>query len=50
MTEALDRYKYADAARVLYEFAWDEFCSFYVEMVKNAAPGRTAAAGRPSGC
>jgi len=34
-TEALDRYKYADAAKVLYEFAWDEFCSFYVEMVKS---------------
>jgi valyl-tRNA synthetase len=31
---ALDEYRYADAARVLYGFAWDEFCSFYVEMVK----------------
>jgi len=35
VTECLDRYQYADAARVLYEFAWDEFCSFYVEMVKS---------------
>ncbi len=34
MTEALAEYRYADAARMLYEFAWDEFCSFYVEMVK----------------
>ncbi len=34
MTEALEGYRYADAARVLYDFAWDEFCSFYVEMVK----------------
>ena len=33
-TAALDEYRYADAARVLYGFAWDEFCSFYVEMVK----------------
>jgi valyl-tRNA synthetase len=32
--KALDSYRYADAARYLYEFAWDEFCSFYVEMVK----------------
>ncbi len=31
---ALDEYRYADAARVLYGFAWDEFCSFYLEMVK----------------
>jgi valyl-tRNA synthetase len=35
VTDALDEYRYADAARVLYDFAWDEFCSFYVEMVKG---------------
>ncbi len=35
MTEALEGYHFADAARVLYDFAWDEFCSFYVEMVKT---------------
>ena len=34
-TDALAEYRYADAARVLYGFAWDEFCSFYVEMVKG---------------
>ena len=34
-TEALEAYRYADAARVLYDFAWNEFCSFYVEMVKS---------------
>ena len=41
MTEALEGYRYADAAGVLYDFAWDEFCSFYVEMVKTrlARPG-----------
>jgi valyl-tRNA synthetase len=33
-TEALERYRYADAARTLYDFAWNEFCSFYVEMTK----------------
>jgi valyl-tRNA synthetase len=31
----LDEYRFADAARTLYDFAWDEFCSFYVEMVKG---------------
>jgi valyl-tRNA synthetase len=35
VTEALEGYHFADAARVLYDFAWDEFCSFYVEMVKT---------------
>ncbi len=34
VTEALDGFRYAEAARTLYDFAWDEFCSFYVEMVK----------------
>lgn len=34
VTEALEAYRYADAARVLYDFAWNEFCSFYVEMTK----------------
>jgi valyl-tRNA synthetase len=33
-TDALAEYRYADAAKTLYGFAWDEFCSFYVEMVK----------------
>jgi valyl-tRNA synthetase len=33
-TEALERYGFADAARALYDFAWDEFCSFYIEMAK----------------
>ena len=35
VTEALAEFKYADAARALYDFAWDEFCSFFVEMVKG---------------
>ena len=34
VTESLDQYRYAEVARVLYDFAWDEFCSFYIEMVK----------------
>jgi valyl-tRNA synthetase len=34
VTDSLENYHYADAARQLYDFSWDEFCSFYVEMVK----------------
>jgi len=33
-TEAFEAYRYADAAKTLYDFAWDEFCSFYVEIAK----------------
>jgi valyl-tRNA synthetase len=35
VTVALEEYRIADSARLLYDFAWDEFCSFYVEMVKG---------------
>ncbi|MEM6472616.1 MAG: valine--tRNA ligase [Planctomycetota bacterium] len=34
VTQGLDRFKFAEVARVLYDFAWDEFCSFYVEIAK----------------
>jgi valyl-tRNA synthetase len=33
-TRALDEYRFAEAARVLYAFAWDEFCSAYLELCK----------------
>src|SRR6476646_1597534 len=33
-TDALEHYRFADAARTLYDFAWNEFCSFYLEMTK----------------
>ncbi len=46
VTSALAEYRYADAARELYRFAWDDFCSFYVEMVKArfAVPEQRAVA------
>ncbi len=34
VSEAIDGYHYSDAARLVYDFAWDEFCSYYVEMAK----------------
>jgi len=48
VTEALDAYRYAEAARTLYDFSWDEFCSSYVEMVKGRLqdPARRAVAQR----
>jgi len=48
VTEALESYRYADAARALYGFAWDDFCSFYIEMTKArfAVPEQLATAQR----
>ena len=34
VTNDLEHYRYADASRTLLGFAWDEFCSFYIEMAK----------------
>ena len=35
VTESLENYKFSEAARALYDFAWDDFCSFYVEISKS---------------
>ena len=34
VTECTEHYRFAEASRILYDFAWDEFCSFYVEIAK----------------
>ena len=34
VTAALEAYKFADVARLVYEFAWSEFCDWYIEMSK----------------
>ncbi|MFG0255217.1 MAG: class I tRNA ligase family protein, partial [Rhodopirellula sp. JB053] len=34
VSDGIDRYQYSDIAAILYNFAWDEFCSFYVEIAK----------------
>lgn len=35
VAECYESYQYADAVRAVYDFAWDEFCSFYVEILKE---------------
>ncbi len=34
VSEAIGGYHFSEAARLAYDFAWDEFCSYYVEMAK----------------
>ena len=34
VSDAINQYHFAEASRILYDFAWDEFCSFYVEIAK----------------
>lgn len=34
VSDSLEHFRFAEAARQAYDFAWDEFCSYYVEMAK----------------
>jgi len=35
VTAALERYDLGEAGSVLYEFIWDEYCDWYIELVKK---------------
>jgi valyl-tRNA synthetase len=38
-TNHLERYDFGEAGRVLYDFAWDDFCDWYIEFSKLALYG-----------
>ncbi|NQT92047.1 MAG: valine--tRNA ligase, partial [Lentisphaerae bacterium] len=38
-TEALERRRFNDAAQVVYEFLWHQFCDWYVEVSKSVLSG-----------
>jgi valyl-tRNA synthetase len=44
VTESLEDYHFGDAARLLYEFTWSDFCDWYLEMSKGRLRDAT---GRP---
>jgi valyl-tRNA synthetase len=33
-TECLNEYKYGEAAKIIYEFAWNDYCDWYIEFSK----------------
>jgi len=35
VTEGLTQYRFAEVARTIYDFAWSEFCDWYIEMSKG---------------
>lgn len=46
VTRNLERYDLGEAARVVYEFIWNEFCDWYIEMVKPRLYGKESAISR----
>lgn len=41
--EALDSYRFDIAANILYEFTWNQFCDWYLELTKPVINGNTEA-------
>jgi valyl-tRNA synthetase len=41
-TRNLETYELGEAARVLYEFIWNEFCDWYIELAKPRLYGKTS--------
>ncbi len=39
VNEAMENYELADAAKAIYNFVWDEFCDWFVEISKSAGCG-----------
>ncbi|MBU7008825.1 valine--tRNA ligase [Phosphitispora fastidiosa] len=40
VTRNLERYDLGEAAKIIYEFIWNEFCDWYIELVKPALYGK----------
>ena len=46
VSEAIETYRYSDAAHILYGFVWHEFCDWYLELVKPNLYGKMTAFDR----
>ena len=44
VTELFDRFEFGEAGRQLYNFIWDDFCDWYIEMSKEILYGENEAA------
>ncbi len=44
--EAIETYRFNDAAQALYHFTWHEFCDWYIEQAKIPLAGETSAEAR----
>ena len=41
VSRSIDEYRLSSAAKTLYNFVWDDYCSWYIELIKPDKPGQT---------
>lgn len=46
VTRNLDRFEVGEAARLLYEFIWNEYCDWYIELAKGRLYSKEDASGK----
>lgn len=46
VTRNMERYDLGEAARILYDFLWDDLCDWYIELVKPRLYGKESAESR----
>jgi valyl-tRNA synthetase len=46
VTKGLDEYRFNEAAAVIYQFVWHEFCDWYLELIKPTLYGKSEPAHR----
>ncbi|MFP5457108.1 MAG: valine--tRNA ligase [Bacteriovoracia bacterium] len=46
MNDAIDEYRFDDASSAIYQFVYEKFCSWYIELSKNILNGNNEAAKR----
>ncbi|MCD9188396.1 MAG: valine--tRNA ligase [Pyrinomonadaceae bacterium] len=48
VNKAIDTYQFHEAVRLLYQFFWNDFCDWYIELVKDSISEQSAVSGEPT--